>query len=101
MKSARFFALDARAAFPFLLVLLHFTMWTLALAGISSVLFLLAERLGLKFEAALRAVRCWFVVPMRPAVPFQLKRRMSDMSGPEALQSPAPPPAKPAGKKTR
>jgi intracellular multiplication protein IcmT len=81
MKSARFFALDARAAFPFLLVLIHFKTWTIALAFITTFIFWLAERLGLRFDAALRAVRAWFVVPRRPAQAFQLNRRMVDLSG--------------------
>lgn len=81
MKSARFFALDARAAFPFLLVLLHVRLWTIALAFICTVIFWLAERLGLRFDAALRAVRAWFVAPYRPAMAYQLNRHMADLSG--------------------
>jgi intracellular multiplication protein IcmT len=81
MKSARFFALDARAAFPFLLVLIHVKVWTIVLALITTFIFWLAERLGLRFDAALRSVRTWFVVPRRPAQAFQLNRRMADLSG--------------------
>ena len=79
MRSARFFALDARAAFPFLLVLLHIRWWTLALALVCTLVFWLAERLGLRFDAALRAVRAWFVAPIRPAQPIERNRRMADL----------------------
>ncbi len=90
MKSARFGPLDARAVFPFLLVLIHFETWTIMLAVLSSILFWLAERLGLRFDAALRAVRTWFVIPMRPAQTFQLNRRMADLSGNEIAHEAAP-----------
>lgn len=85
MKSARFFALDARAAFPFLLVLIHIRWWTIGVAFVTTILFWLAERLGLKFDAALRAVRAWFVAPFRPAQPYQMNRRMADLSGLDML----------------
>lgn len=84
MKSARFFALDARAAFPFMLVLLHIRWWTILVAFLVCAFLWMAERLGLRFDAALRAVRAWFVVPVRPGQAFQLNRRMSDMSGLDA-----------------
>lgn len=87
MKSARFFALDAFAAFPFLLVLIHIRWWTIGLAFLSSVLFWFAERLGLRFMPALRAVRSWFVVPVRPGRAFHLNPRAADLSGIDAEQS--------------
>ncbi|HRJ12558.1 MAG TPA: IcmT/TraK family protein [Alphaproteobacteria bacterium] len=79
MKSARFFALDARAVFPFLLVLIHVRGWTLMLALVCTILFWLAERIGLRFDSALRAVRAWLVAPYRPARPYQLNHRMADL----------------------
>jgi intracellular multiplication protein IcmT len=79
MKAARFFALDARAVFPFLLVLIHIRGWTLMLALVCTILFWIAERMGLRFDAALRAVRAWFVAPYRPARAYQLNHRMADL----------------------
>ncbi len=84
MRPARFFALDARAAFPIVLLLFHFTIWTLVLTFVVIALFWIGERFGLRFEASLRAVRAWLVVPHRPARAFQLNRRMVDLSGIEA-----------------
>lgn len=80
MKSARFFALDARAVFPFLLVLIHVRGWTLMLAFVCTILFWVAERVGLRFDSALRAVRAWLVAPFRPARAYQLNHRMADLS---------------------
>ena len=84
MKPARFFALDARAAFPIVLLLFNLRIWTLVLTIVVISLFWIGERFGLRFEAALRAVRAWLVVPHRPAQAFQLNRRMVDLSGIEA-----------------
>ena len=81
MKSARFFTLDAFAAFPFLLVLIHIRWWTIGLALVATIVFWLAERLGLRFLPALRAARAWFVAPMRPAQAYQLNRHMADLGG--------------------
>ncbi len=78
MKPARFFALDARAAAPFFLVLLHARSWTFALAILTTIVFLVAERRGLTFEAAIRAVRSWIVGNHRPAVIFTDKRGMTE-----------------------
>lgn len=86
MKPARFFALDARAVFPFLLVLIHVRGWTLLLAFICTVLFWVAERVGLRYDSALRAVRAWMVAPHRPAQPYQLNRRMADLGALDMIE---------------
>lgn len=86
MKSARFFALDARAVFPFLLVLIHVRGWTLLLAFLCTILFWIAERVGLKFDSALRAVRAWMVAPFRPARAYQLNRRMADLGALDMIE---------------
>ncbi|HAU29985.1 MAG TPA: type IV secretion protein IcmT [Rhodospirillaceae bacterium] len=78
MKPARFFALDARAAAPFFVVLLHARNWTFAVAIIVIIVFVVAERRGLTFEAAIRALRSWIVGNRRPAVIFTDKRRMTE-----------------------
>ena len=92
MKSARFFALDARAAFPFLLVLIHIRGWTLMLALVCTLLFWIAERMGLRFDAALRAVRAWFVAPIRPARAHQMNHQMADLGGLDMLDAAKSPP---------
>jgi len=79
MKPARFFALDAFSVFPFLLVLVHVRGWTILLAAVVTTIFWIAERMGLRLLPALRAVRAWFVAPLRPAQAYQLNRRMADL----------------------
>lgn len=78
MKPTRFFMLDARAALAFCLLLLHFRPWTLALTAFVCLAFFIAERYGLSFDAALRALRCFIVGPRRPNLIWTSKRRMVD-----------------------
>jgi intracellular multiplication protein IcmT len=68
MKPARFFFLDARAAWPFLFALLYLRIWTVALAALTTVVFYLLEMRGLTFDAALRAFRVWIVTKKRPGI---------------------------------
>jgi intracellular multiplication protein IcmT len=79
MKPARFFALDAFSVFPFMLVLIHVRLWTIILAAVVTTVFWISERMGLRLLPALRAVRAWFVAPVRPAQAYQLNRRMADL----------------------
>lgn len=98
MKSARFFALDAFASFPFLLALLHIRWWTLSVALVTTLAFWVAERLGLRFMPALRAARAWLVAPMRPARAYQLNHRMADLGGLDMNIKTTPAPQKSAAK---
>ena len=69
MRPARFFVLDARAAFPFLLCLLNAAalyMWIGAL--ILTMIFWIVEKRGYTFDAALRWARAFMVAPKRPAI---------------------------------
>lgn len=45
-RAARFFFVDARAAFPLLLFLMHMRLWTFILAIITMVFFALLEKYG-------------------------------------------------------
>lgn len=78
MKPVRFFALDARAAIPVVLLLVHFRPYTLGFAVIVMIVFLIAERAGLTFSAALRWVRSQFIGPRRPRIGATRFRRMTD-----------------------
>jgi|SRR5688572_15276816 intracellular multiplication protein IcmT len=80
MKPARFFFLDARAAVPFVFTLLHLRLWTLAVAAITTLIFYILEQRGLSFDAALRAIRVWFVGDKRPNIQPSNRRRMVDYS---------------------
>lgn len=68
MKPARFFFLDARAAVPFVIAMLHLRWYTLVLAAITTLIFYFFEVRGLNFFAALRALRCWLITNKRPNI---------------------------------
>ena len=78
MKPARFFAVDARAVFFWALVLVHFRTWTIFLAFTVTIVFILLERRGLTFSAALRAFRRWFIGQYRPGVVWSARRKYKD-----------------------
>ena len=52
----RFFMIDARAAFPLLLFLLHIRIWTFVLAVIATIFFGVLERYGFTLMVFFR----WF-----------------------------------------
>lgn len=56
-RNPRFFIIDARAAFPLLLFLLHVRWWTFTLAIIVMLFFGLLERYGFSLTVFLRWVR--------------------------------------------
>lgn len=74
MKPARFFMLDARAAWPVLVMLLHMRIYTMIFAVLVMLVFYLLEQRGLSFFSALRAFRVWIVTKKRP------NYRSSDMT---------------------
>ena len=78
MKPARFFFMDARAAVPFVVVLLHLRWYTLVGAAITTLIFYIMETRGLGFAAALRAFRVWLVTRKRPNVMNANKTRLVD-----------------------
>lgn len=78
MKPARFFRLDARAGALWVLVLMHFRQWTVLLAILVSVIFVMLERRGLTFASALRSLRSWIVGNYRPGVVWTSKREFRD-----------------------
>jgi intracellular multiplication protein IcmT len=74
---ARLFKLDARAAFPVGLWLLHWSWWTLAIAAAAVIALALSDWAGLPPEAALARLRAELVGPIRPASDRGLWRRRS------------------------
>lgn len=78
MRSPRFFTLDARAAFPFLFLLIHFRIWTLVVAICITAVFYWAERHGFSYEVAVRRVRSFVVGKQRFATSLTSRRRMLD-----------------------
>ncbi len=78
MKPARFFFMDARAAVPFVFTLLHLRWYTLVMAAITTMIFVILEQRGMSFDAALRALRVWFVTRKRPNIKHSDRHRMVD-----------------------
>ena len=69
----RLFFIDARAAFPILLALIHIRLWTLALALIMTLFFALLNRFGFTINVFARWVRGVFAGPRKIAYPWWLR----------------------------
>jgi len=66
----RFFLIDAKAAFPLLLFLLHITMWSFILAVSAMAFFGLLERYGFSLDVFLRWLRTMLAGPRKIAIPW-------------------------------
>lgn len=69
-RSARFFFVDYRAAFPLLLFLLHIKLWTFILALLAVLCLYGLERYGYTVPVFLCLVRTWFSGPKKYARPW-------------------------------
>ena len=69
-RHARFFIIDARAAFPFLLFLLHIRFWSFILAVVATCFFALLERYGFTVGVFLRWIRSALAGPRKTAMPW-------------------------------
>ncbi|MFA5593029.1 MAG: IcmT/TraK family protein [Micavibrio sp.] len=78
MRPVRFFALDARAALPFFVTLFYFRPVTIFLTVVFTTIFVILERRGLSFDAALRSFRSWFLGQKRPGWITYRRKRMVD-----------------------
>lgn len=78
MRPARFFGMDARAAIPFLILIVYARPITITAAIAFTALFKHLENKGLSFPAALRAFRSWLVGQARPGYTGVRRRRMVD-----------------------
>jgi intracellular multiplication protein IcmT len=78
MRPVRFFGLDARAVIPYLVLLVYARPITLFLTLVSTILFVMLEKRGLPFDAAMRAFRSWLVGQKRPGWLSMRRRRMVD-----------------------
>jgi intracellular multiplication protein IcmT len=74
MRPVRFFNLDARAAIPFLILLVYFRPISLLVTIVVTSVFKYLEYKGLTFPAALRALRVWILGNWRPGW-LQLRHR--------------------------
>ena len=78
MRPVRFFGFDARAAFPFFLLVLHARPSTLFVVFCSTMVFHILEKNGLTFSAAMRRFRLFFSGNERPALMSFKRRRLRD-----------------------
>lgn len=69
-RSARFFMVDARAAFPILLFLMHIRVWTGVLVLVSAVFFAIIEHYGFTVPVFLRWLRSFFAGPVKSSRPW-------------------------------
>lgn len=77
-RPVRFFALDARAAMPFCILLFYMRPISILLTVIITMMFHMFEKKGLTFPAAMRAMRVWLWGQYRPGWISLRKRRMID-----------------------
>lgn len=69
-RVARFFFMDARAAFPLLLFLLHIRLWTFIVAVSATLFFGILERYGFSFIVFWRWLRTTLVGKRKVAAPW-------------------------------
>jgi intracellular multiplication protein IcmT len=69
--------IDARACFPALLFVLHWSWMTLYIAIIGIVFFSTISFFGLTLPAITRMTRCWLVGSLRSGVPPWKRRRFA------------------------
>ncbi len=69
-RSARFFMVDARAAFPIFLFLMHIRIWTGVLVLVSAVFFGILEHYGFTVPVFLRWVRSFLAGSIRLSKPW-------------------------------
>lgn len=78
MRPIRFFGLDARAAIPYTFLIPYFRPVTLVFAIISTILFIILEKRGLTFPAAMRRFRRGMLSETRPGLSAFRYRSMKD-----------------------
>jgi len=78
MRPIRFFNLDARAAFPFFMLLVFFRPITIILTILSTFTFVVLEKRGLTFPSALRGLRLWVNGQKRTAWISLRRRKFTD-----------------------
>lgn len=69
-RSARFFIVDARAAFPIFIFLMHIRVWTGMLVIISAIFFGILERYGFTVPVFLRWLRGFFAGRLKSSQPW-------------------------------
>lgn len=66
----RFFIVDARAAFPIFLFLMHIRYWTAELVVVSLIFFGILERYGFTIPVFFRWLRTFIAGPHKMSIPW-------------------------------
>ena len=69
-RNPRFFLVDARAAFPIFLFLMHIRVWTGILVIISLLVFGIIEHYGFTVPVSLRWLRTFLAGPIKTSDPW-------------------------------
>lgn len=69
-RSARFFMVDARAAFPLFVFLMHIRIWTGAIVIVSAIFFAIIEHYGFTVPVFLRWIRSFLAGSIKSAQPW-------------------------------
>lgn len=69
-RTARFFFIDAKAAFPIFLFLVHIRIWTFILALTIMVFFTILNRFGYGVEVFWRILRSMLAGPRKVVIPW-------------------------------
>lgn len=69
-RIARFFMVDARAAFPIFIFLMHIRVWTGAIVVVSAIFFGIIEHYGFTVPVFLRWLRLVCAGPVKSAHPW-------------------------------
>jgi len=69
-RAARFFMVDARAAFPIFVFLMHIRYWTGSLVLISMIFFSILEKYGFTVLVFGRWLRTFLAGPLKMSIPW-------------------------------
>ncbi len=69
-RTARFFFIDAKAAFPIFLFLIHIKLWTFIVAVSIMVFFTILNRFGYSVELFLRIFRSMLAGSRKVSIPW-------------------------------
>ena len=69
-RPAKLFIIDANAAFPLFLFLVHIKLWTFIVAASFMTFFTILNRYGYSISVFLRIVRCFFAGSRKVAIPW-------------------------------
>lgn len=69
-RQPRFFMVDARAAFPLVVFLLHISVWTFVMAMVAMLFFSMIERFGFSLTVFFRWSRSFIAGPYKMSSPW-------------------------------